>query len=74
MARSAGLFDIVNGFFNRCRGDMGLIFMRFRKEATEDWFDDRTQQDYLAEFNNRMIGAVLSNQGCRWWCGLSSVR
>lgn len=22
MARSASLFDIVNGFFNRCRGDM----------------------------------------------------
>jgi hypothetical protein len=24
----APLFDIVNGFFNRCRGDMGLVFMR----------------------------------------------
>ena len=30
--------------------------------------------DYLAEFNNRMIGSDPEFQGCRWWCGLSSVR
>ncbi|CAN0047528.1 unnamed protein product [Phaeothamnion confervicola] len=36
MARPASLFDIVNGFFNRCRGDMGLVFRRFRKEMADD--------------------------------------
>lgn len=28
MAHVVRLFDIVNGFFNRCRGDMGLVFVR----------------------------------------------
>ena len=52
MARSAGLFDIVNGFFNRCRGDMGLVFWCLPQGEQRKVDQMLYTQDYLAEFNN----------------------
>ncbi|EPR10686.1 hypothetical protein M527_05540 [Sphingobium indicum IP26] len=50
MARSACFFDIVNGFFNRCRGDMvfGFNWSSDRKEAEAVLYTN----DYLAELNH----------------------
>jgi hypothetical protein len=36
MARTASLFDIVNGFFNRCRGDMVRFLAFAARQALED--------------------------------------
>jgi len=52
MARVACLFDIVNGFFNRCRGDMGLVFVRLPQGRRMKVSSVLYTQDYLAEFNN----------------------
>jgi len=52
MARSASLFDIVNGFFNRCRGDMGLVFWCLPQGRQRKVDQMLYTQDYLAEFNN----------------------
>ena len=50
MARNACLFDIVNGFFNRCRGDMGLVFVRLPRGERMKVSSVLYTQDYLAEY------------------------
>jgi hypothetical protein len=67
-------FDIVNGFFNRCRGGIVCWFSEPADSAITI-----NQIDYLAEIILSIsTGAVLvcfrAFQYCRWWCGLSSVR
>ena len=49
MRRVASLFDIVNGFFNRCRGDMVRFREVFGLQENERCC---TQNDYLAELNH----------------------
>src|SRR3546814_19063936 len=49
MARSACFFDIVNGFFNRCRGDMGLVFAVFNDQGSGSF---SYTNDYLAELTH----------------------
>ncbi|WP_218821568.1 hypothetical protein [Sphingobium sp. Z007] len=55
MAHDVRLFDIVNGFFNRCRGDTALVLSAFPQGDDGRIDAYRTQQDYLAEFNNHII-------------------
>ncbi len=57
----AGLFDIVNGFFNRCRGDAVRFFTdpRISGKRTMSYTND-----YLAELNHHTeqadVGAISS--------------
>ncbi len=80
--RVALLFDIVNGFFNRCRGDM----VRFGGLRTVGLDRDRHLSGPIKamllwvliiwlsiNYRTKKAGAALL-QCCRWWCGLSSVR
>ena len=49
------LFDIVNGFFNRCRGDVALIFVRWLQGWRREIDKALYTNDYLAEFNNHTV-------------------
>ncbi len=62
VALAAPFFDIVNGFFDRCRDGVGLWGAILGSGAV----------DKKAE----IISArpLMVRQHCRWWCGLSSVR
>ena len=76
MADLPPFFDIVNGFFNRCRGGMlhshifGCGWMTCCYKSKIDYLAEiiiiRNARDDM--FDSRVV------QHCHWWCGLSSVR
>ncbi len=56
MAHIVRLFDIVNGFFNRCRGDVVLVFLCVSCKADAKEIGKALYtNDYLAEFNNHIF-------------------
>ena len=70
-------FDIVNGFFNRCRAgsiDLERWFAIDRVmtiNASNIWLRKKTIIRIIAALNEVPPRGL---QDCRWWCGLSSVR
>ena len=56
MRRVASLFDIVNGFFNRCRGDMD----RFPRSSDQGGGSVLYTNDYLAELNHHTVRTDFS--------------